>query len=129
MSYMLDTDHCIAILRGRLDIGSKIEPITHLFITAITVSELTFGAHKSQQPEHNVAQVELLIESVTVLPFETLAGRRCGALKDSLRRTGNLIAEPNLQIASIALENMLPLVTHNQKHFNWIPGLELDDWL
>ena len=129
MSFILDTDHCIAILRGHLDIRSKIDSTTPLFITAITVSELIYGAYKSQRPEHHLAQVELLIESVTVLPFDTSAGRRCGALKDSLRRTGNLIAEPDLQIASITLENLLPLVTHNQKHFDRIPRLELVDWL
>ena len=129
MSYILDTDHCIAILRGSLDLRSKIEATTALFITAITVSELTYGARKSQRPEHHLAQVDLLIESVTVLPFDTSAGRRCGTIKDSLRRAGSLIAEPDLQIASIAMENTLPLVTHNQKHFNRIPGLELDDWL
>jgi tRNA(fMet)-specific endonuclease VapC len=129
VSFILDTDHCIAILRGRLDICSKAEPTTPLFITAITVSELSYGAYKSQRPEHHLAQVDLLIAGVTVLPFDTAAGKRCGMLKDSLRRAGNPIAEPDLQIASIALENTLPLVTHNQKHFNRIPGLELDDWL
>ena len=129
MSYILDTDHCIAILRGQLDISTKISLDTPLFITAITVSELSYGAHKSQRPEHHLAQVDLLIAGVTVLPLDTRAGKRCGALKDTLRRNGNLIAEPDLQIASIALENLLPLVTHNQKHFNRIPGLELHDWL
>lgn len=129
MSFILDTDHCIAILRGHLDVGARIETNTPLFVTAITVSELIYGAYKSQRPEHNLAQVDLLIAGATVLPFDTSAGRRCGALKDALRRAGNLIAEPDLQIASIALVRLLPLVTHNQKHFNRIPGLELVDWL
>jgi predicted nucleic acid-binding protein len=38
----------------------------------------------------------------------------------------------DLQIASIALEQDAPLVTHNQKHFSrltGVAGLVLKDWL
>ena len=37
MSFMLDTDHCVAILRGGLDVSEQIEPTTALFVSAITV--------------------------------------------------------------------------------------------
>lgn len=129
MSFMLDTDHCVAILRGDLDVSGQIEPTTALFISAITVSELAYGALKSDRPEHNLSQVDLLLEAMTVLTFDESAARRCGRLKNQLRRQGLLIAEPDLQIASIALENALPLVTHNQKHFERIPDLILNDWM
>ena len=94
-----------------------------------TVSELMYGALKSDRPEHNLSQVDLLLEAVTVLTFDESAARRCGRIKNQLRRQGLLIAEPDLQIASIALENALPLVTHNQKHFDRIPDLILQDWI
>lgn len=38
-------------------------------------------------------------------------------------------AEPDLQIASIALQHGLPLATHNAGHFDRIPELALVDWL
>ena len=129
MSLILDTDHCIAILRGQLDAGEHIEPSTPLFITAISVSELVYGAFKSDRPEHHLHQVNTLLEGVTVLPFDTPAAKRCGQLKDSLRRKGLLIAEPDLQIASIAIEHTLPLATHNRRHFERVPGLTLIDWM
>jgi tRNA(fMet)-specific endonuclease VapC len=129
MSVMLDTDHCIAILRGTLNIDRYTEPQDTLFISAITVSELIYGAMKSARPEHHRHQVELLLEGVTVLAFGESEAKCCGVLKDNLRRQGKLIAEPDLQIASIALESDLPLATHNQRHFDRIPGLELLDWM
>jgi tRNA(fMet)-specific endonuclease VapC len=129
VSVILDTDHCIAILRGKLDVSEHIEPTTSLYVTAITVSELVYGAYKSDRASAYLAQVDLLLDSVTILPFDEQSTRRCGELRDALRRMGSPIAEPDLQIASIALHHALPLVSHNQRHFARVPGLELLDWM
>lgn len=129
MSFILNADHCIAILRGKLDVSTHIEPTASLYVTAITVSELTYGAHKSDRASAHLVQVNLLLDSVIILPFDEQPARRCGELKDALRRLGSPIAEPDLQIASIALHHTLPLVSHNQRHFARVPGLTLLDWM
>jgi tRNA(fMet)-specific endonuclease VapC len=129
VSFILDTDHCIAILRGKLDVSKHIEATTSLYVTAITVSELTYGAHKSDRASAHLEQVDLLLDSVTILPFDEQPARRCGELKDVLRRPGSPIAEPDLQIASIALHHALPLISHNQRHFARVPALKLLDWM
>jgi len=129
VSFILDSDHCIAILRKQLDVSAWVSPQIPLFITALTVSELTFGAHKSARVTHNLAQVDVLLEGVAILPFDTAAARRHGELKDILRRADMFFVDLDLQIASIALSHSLPLVTHNTAHFARIPGLVLADWL
>jgi predicted nucleic acid-binding protein len=129
VSFILDTDHCIAILRGQLDVSEYIEPTASLYVTSITVSELTYSAHKSDRASAHLAQVELLLDSVTILPFDEPPARRCGELKDALRRLGSQIAEPDLQIASITLHHALPLVSHHQRHFARVLGLKLLDWI
>jgi tRNA(fMet)-specific endonuclease VapC len=129
MSIILDTDHCVAILRGRLQWQDRVAPETLLLITAVTVSELVFGAHRSERLAENLALVDELLDIVSVLPFDTRAARRHAELKDILRRAGTPLAELDLQIASIALSHSLPLVTHNTAHFSRIPGLVLVDWL
>ena len=129
MSFILDTDHCIAILRGKLDVSEHIEPTVSLYVTTITVSELVYGAHKSDRASAHLAQVDLLLDSVTILPFDEQPARRCGEIKDTLRRMGSPIAEPDLQIACIALHHALPLVSHNQRHFARVPRLTLLDWI
>ena len=129
MNLVLDTDHCVAILRGRLQWQDRVTQNTSLLITAVTVGELIFGAHRSERLAENLALVDELLEIVTVLPFDTDAARRHGELKDTLRRAGTPLADLDLQIASIALVHALPLATHNTGHFNRIPGLILVDWL
>ena len=129
MSLILDTDHCVAILRGRLQWPSRAATDTSLLVTAVTVSELVFGAHRSERLAENLALVDELLEIIAVLPFDTAAARRHAELKDMLRRAGTPLAELDLQIASIALSRGLPLVTHNTAHFSRIPGLVLADWL
>jgi tRNA(fMet)-specific endonuclease VapC len=129
VSFIVETDHCVAILRGHLDVSRHVALDTPLYVTAITVSELVYGAHKSDRPAEHLAQVDLLLAGVTVLPFDTDAARRCGELKNVLRRAGTPLAEPDLQIASIALHHALPLATHNQDLFKRVPGLRLVDWM
>ena len=129
MSFILDTDHCIAILRKQLDVGAQVDPQVPLLVTTLTVSELMFGAHKSERLAHNLALVDVLLDGMVILPFDEAAARRHGELKDILRRAGTPLADLDLQIASIALSRSLPLVTHNTAHFSRIPGLVLVDWL
>jgi tRNA(fMet)-specific endonuclease VapC len=46
-----------------------------------------------------------------------------------LEIAGNVIEDLDLQIASIALRHNASLVTHNQRHFQRVPNLTLEDWL
>jgi tRNA(fMet)-specific endonuclease VapC len=127
--FVLDTDHCVEILRGRLDITDKVSPTTPLFVTAIGVGELYYGAHKSDCPQHHLNQLALLLEGVTILPFDGEAARIYGRIRAELVRKGKLIGQPDLQIASIVLRHDFVLITHNQEHFRRVSGLKLDDWL
>ena len=127
--FVLDTDHCIEILRGRLDVTDKISPTTPLFVTAIGVGELYYGAHKSDRPQHHLKQLAMLLEGVTVLPFDSEVARIYGKTKADLARKGKFIGEPDIQIASIVLCPDFVLVTHNQEHFRRVPELKLEDWL
>jgi tRNA(fMet)-specific endonuclease VapC len=126
---MLDTDHCIAILRQKLDLREHVKAEEELFISAVSVAELTHGAHRSRHREDNLARLEVLFAALTILPFDESAGRRFGALKAELETRGETLDDLDLQIASIAIENVLPLVTNNTNHFKRIKGLELQNWI
>lgn len=126
---MLDTDHCIAILRKKLDLREHVKAEEELFISAVSVAELTHGAHRSKHREDNLARLEVLFANLTILPFDESAGRRFGALKAELETRGEPLDDLDLQIASIAIENALPLVTNNTNHFKRIKGLELQNWI
>ncbi len=126
---ILDSDHCIAILRGKLDLRTKTSPDEGLATTTISVGELTHGAHRSQRIAENLARLDVLLAALTVLPFDESAARRFGSIKAGLENTGIPLHDLDLQIASIAIEHKLPLLTHNQKHFSRIENLILEDWI
>ena len=126
---ILDSDHCIGLLRGHLSLQDWVSPNEELAVTAISVGELTHGAYKSAQPAQNLARLDVLLATVTILPFGQEAARRFGLIKAALEQAGMRLSDLDLQIASIALENAAPLVTHNQRHFARISGLVVEDWL
>ena len=126
---LLDSDHCIAILRGQLNPRDHTQPDDELAVTAISVAELTHGAHCSSRPAHNMARIDVLLAAVTVLPFDEASGRAFGELRAQLERAGHPLDALDLQIASIALVHGMPLVTHNQRHFRRVTGLVVEDWM
>ena len=126
---ILDTDHCVAILRGQLDITTRASPIEELAITSISVAELTHGAHKSARASENLTRLDVLFGSVSILTFDERASRRFGALKAELERAETIVSDLDLQIASIALENAAPLITHNRQHFAHVNQLPIEDWI
>ncbi len=126
---ILDSDHCIAVLRGQLNLSGWVRPDEELAVTAISVGELTHGACKSAQYEENLARLGILLAAVIILPYEERAANRFGHLKATLERVGERLDDLDLQIASIALHYGAPLITHNQRHFERVPGLTLEDWL
>jgi tRNA(fMet)-specific endonuclease VapC len=126
---ILDSDHCIAILRGKLDLSGKIESNDALAVTSISVGELAHGAHRSSRPEENLTRLDVLLAMLTVLSFDENCARRFGLLKATLEHAGTPLHDLDLQIASIAVEHNAILVTHNQRHFVRIEGLNLEDWL
>lgn len=129
---ILDSDHCVAILRGRLDLSGLVTPDEELAVSAVSVGELVHGATKSQRAGENLARLDVLLASLTILPFDEWSARRFGQLKAQLEQSGETISEVDLQIASIALDQTATLITHNQKHFsrlNNLAGLLLEDWL
>ena len=49
-------------------------------------------------------------------------------IESQLRRAGQAIGPLDTQIAAIALAHRLTVVTHNIRHFERVPALEIEDW-
>jgi tRNA(fMet)-specific endonuclease VapC len=129
---ILDTDHCVAILRGNLDVSPIVSPEEELAITTINLAELTYGAYKSARPEDNLARLDVLLSATTILPFDEASARRYGRMRARLEKEGQKLSDLDLQIASIALECDSTVVSHNQAHFERLvemEGLKLEDWI
>lgn len=129
---ILDSDHCVAVLRAQLDLTGIVAPDEELAITAVSVGELVHGAAKSQRATDNLARLDVMLAALTILPYDERSARHFGQLKAQLERGGEVISDLDLQIASITLDQDAVLVTHNQEHFSRLTsmaGLALEDWL
>jgi tRNA(fMet)-specific endonuclease VapC len=128
---ILDSDHCVAILRGNLDLGEQVAPDEDLAVTSISIGELMHGAHKSKRAAENQACLDILLAVMVVLSYDETAARHFGQLKAQIEKAGQRISDLELQTASIAISNQVPLVTHNQRHFACLEdaGLLMEDWL
>jgi tRNA(fMet)-specific endonuclease VapC len=126
---VLDSDHLVALLRGRLDLSGRAEPQEELAMTAVSLGELVHGAYKSEKVAENLARIDVLLSGFTVLPLEARAARIFGRLRAELESSGTRLDDLDLEVAGICLAWQAPLFTHNRRHFDRIPGLQVDDWL
>jgi tRNA(fMet)-specific endonuclease VapC len=100
------------------------------FTTSITVGELVYGAFKSNRPEFFLEKLERLVwPNIRILPFDEGSAKVYGKLRADMERKGTPRIEPDLRIASIAIQQGLIVITGNTKHFSKIPGLNVEDWI
>jgi len=131
MSYLLDTDTLSATLRGNPDVRVVRRLATvaaeEQFMSAISLGELVFGVRRNRKDL--MERFEQLTDALPVLPFDEKGAEIFGRLKAHLERLGTPLAEPDLRIAAIALAFDLTLVSGNQRHFERVPDLRLENWL
>lgn len=131
MSYLLDTDICIYWLKGNKDIERTIISIglENVSVSFITLSELYYGAYKSQKVKENLAAIIAVSDNLGVIESNEEMCGTFGKLKASLEKEGQGIDDADLFIAACALINNTTLVTNNEKHFKRIKGLKLENWV
>ena len=131
MSYLLDTDTCVAIIRKRparvLQRLKQQLPGT-VGVSAITVGELSTGAAKSIQPERNAEALVQFLLPLEIHAFDYGAAQAYGSLRVALEQQGTPIDSMDVLIAAHAVSLDLTVVTHNTRHFAKVPGLRLEDW-
>jgi len=131
MEYLLDTNICIYIIKKKpeqvfdkfltLSIGS-------VGISSITLAELHYGIAKSLNPEKNKEALEKFLTPIEILDFEANATEEYGKIRAELERKGTPIGPLDMLIAAHAKSLDLTLVTNNEKEFNRIVGLKIENW-
>ena len=131
MKYILDTDICIYWLKGNEHIEHKILSggIDNIFVSFITVSELYYGAYKSERVDENLTMMRKLTDRINVVESDDAISETFGKLKASLENDGLIIDDADMFIAACALVHRLTMVTNNTKHFKRIKGLKFDNWM
>jgi tRNA(fMet)-specific endonuclease VapC len=137
MLWILDTDHISLFQRGNSTVIRKIQSIARPEIAVTIVSyeeqirgwlkivsrsssdfeQLTFGYGKLNETLD-------FYRTKTVLDFNTTAANQFQQLLRQKIRVGT----QDLRIASIALSVGGTVVTRNQRDFQRVPGLPIQDW-
>ena len=97
-------------------------------ISVITRAETRFGLALLNTNDKRRQTIGLLLQEIPALPWTAEAADCYGDIAAHLQQTGQPIGEMDTLIAAHALMAKLPLVTHNPRHFERIPGLRLEDW-
>ncbi|CAA6824430.1 MAG: Unknown protein [uncultured Sulfurovum sp.] len=129
---MLDTNICIYIIKNKPEsVKERFREfeIGGLCISSITVSELMYGAYKSEQTEKNLQALESFLMPFEIVDYDYIASIEYGKIRASLEKKAQVIGNMDMQIAGHALALDMTLVTNNTKEFIRVDGLSLDSWV
>lgn len=131
LKYLLDTNIVIYVLKRRpkevLDVFNI--NTSRMAISSITLSELLYGAEKSQNIDKNLEAIEEFISHLDVLPYDAKASQHYGQIKAALEKKGEIIGENDIHIVAHAISQGLTLVTNNLREFKRVHNLAFENWV
>lgn len=131
MRYLLDTCVISDFIKGEpgTTVRLKQTPPIDIAISTVTVMELRYGLalnpQRSQKVEPAIASI---LSSVTILPFDTEEAEQAAQIRAVLKSQGRPIGAYDVLLAATALQHNLIMVTANQREFERIPSLQIENW-
>jgi tRNA(fMet)-specific endonuclease VapC len=107
----------------------KQTPPREIAISSITMMELNYGlALNPKRAEKVEPIITSFLSSVTILPFGISEAEQTAKIRAKLKSQGQPIGAYDLLIAATALQNNLIMVTSNQREFERVGNLQLENW-
>lgn len=131
MMYMLDTNICIYMIKQKpRQVIEKLKSMNKadLCISSITYSELLYGAEKSSNIAKNLLALTMFLSNIEILPYEENASVDYGFIRSDLEKKGKPIGPLDMLIAAHAASLRMILVTNNEKEFERVKGLNIENW-
>ena len=124
---LLDTNILIALLAEEAVVVRHVQDAEAVYVPAIALGELYYGARKSARAAQNVERVATLAGASAVLACDSATAAVYGELKAALRAKGTPIPENDLWIAALANQHRLTLASRDE-HFDVVPGMVRVGW-
>ncbi len=124
---LLDTNIIIGLFANEALILKQLIQSDNVFVPAIVLGELFYGAEKSGRVVANRRRVEQFAQANVILGTDATIAAYYGQVKQRLQASGRPIPENDIWIAAIAQQYQLTLVTRDQ-HFQHIAGLAVTSW-
>ncbi len=133
MTYLLDTNACIAVINGRpAAVRERLRRASDdgavFAVSSVTLFELWYGVAKSARVDHNSERLAVFLAPLEILPFDDEDARHAGALRAELERAGTPIGAYDCLIAGQAVRHDVTLVTANVNEFERVSGLRFENW-
>ncbi len=128
---MLDTNICIELIRRKdSNILKRLSAcgIGSVSLSVITLSELEYGVEKSTRPAQNRFALMAFCAPFTIAVFTEKAATIYGKIRASLEHQGKTIGPFDMLIAAHALADRYVLVTNNEREFERIQDLSIENW-
>ncbi len=132
--YLLDTNILIELIHENRNVIQQILKVglNNCCMSVISLHELYYGAYniKKQSEKYfqqEMQRINMLRQRFQVLPLPEEADEY-GKIKTELIKKGRGVDEFDMIIGGQAISNQMIVVTDNEKHFNRMSGLTVENW-
>ena len=131
--YLLDTNICVFLLRGKYGIDRKIDIVglENCYISEITEAELKYGAElgRKQGLTKRIQKLDELLAFLQVLPIRKAIDLYASE-KARLRFAGTPADDDfDLLIGCTSIVYGMVMVTENLKDFKNLAGIRIENWV
>ena len=128
---IVDTDILSFYFKGDVKVveqfGAYLKEFDQINISIITYYEI-IGGLKFKKAEKQIQGFEEFINNNNIIHISEESAKIAGGIYADHRQRGITIGTSDVLIAGIAIENGLTLVTNNEKHYESIQGLKIENW-
>jgi tRNA(fMet)-specific endonuclease VapC len=134
MTYLLDTNACIALINGtpkdvRRRVQRAIAKQATMLVSSVVAFELWYGVAKSQRKEANTQRVQAFLAGpLEWTLFDDEDAREAGTVRAELEIAGRPIGAYDVLIAGQARRRGATIVTSNVGEFDRVSRLKWEDW-
>lgn len=132
LEYILDTNICIYIAKEKpvqvLHKFAQLETGT-VGMSLITYAELLYGTAKSNNRTKALRIIDQLVELIPVMTIGNDVAEHYADIRVLLSDQGKLIGNNDLWIAAHVRALDKILVTNNEKEFERVDGLKIENWV
>lgn len=124
---VVDTDVLSFVFKGSAKAQVYGQHLTNrsLILSFMSVAELDLWALQRSWGANRIVAMEAFLKSFTIVSWDRVLCRTWAQVIDSERRQGRVVGVADAWVAATALTYMIPLVTHNRRHFESIRGLQV----
>ncbi len=128
---LVDTDILSYYFRGDIKVIERfsqyLKGYDQINISIITYYEI-LGGLKFKKAEKKIRDFEEFIANNNVIHISEESAKIASDIYAALRQQGFTIGTSDILIAGIAIENGLTLITNNERHYEPIPNLTIENW-